>query len=183
MFALVALGSMALLAPRAALADSYETFTVSGTFADDSTLSGTITVDLDHGGYLSGADLNWSDVASAFTVVNLSATGCHLDGDLDLCNAYAYVTLDGTLSNYLYLVFPVASFVDYSGGSLCSDTVACGLGPSLGSTPDPDLTMGSVTPEGVAGPEPSSLLLLGIGVLGLSVMASRCKNAAQSAAA
>jgi len=161
-----ALGLAALLAPRAVLADTTVQFAASGTFADDSTLSGIFSVDVTTG-VVTSADLAWSDVGSAFTTIEPETT---LDG-------FAELVVENAAGNFIGLAFQSASLIGYSGGSLCSTADNCLGSPIIAfvesdaelmlESPSPDLlTSGSV----VATPEPSSLLLLSIGLFGLMAM-------------
>jgi len=159
---------IALLAPRAVLADTV--FTASGTFSDGSTLSGTVTINTTTGA-VTGADLLWTDVAAPLSTDILLGV---VFGNLQLSAE------DTTGVDYIELDFPFNSQsfpVGYAGGPLCSNSDTAGFcysdtslaGANL--TPTPlvvYLEQGSLTPPaGVPAPEPRGLLLLSIGLLGL----------------
>jgi PEP-CTERM motif len=190
-FALAALGLIALFAPRQALADpcsfnltqTCTTFDLSGTFEDGSLLTGTVTIDTTTG---------------LPTAVSAETTGPTSVGPLtDLGFSedqpqFFEIAAQGSNNNDIFLFFDVPNLIGYTGGDLCGVSLpecVSTMGPLVDQGPvfsfatDPVLlTEGSVTLPS-ATPEPSSLLLLGIGALVLSVMAFRRKNAAQSCAA
>jgi len=171
---------IALLAPRAVLADTVDQFTVSGTYSDSSTLSGTITIDTTTG-VVQAVDLAWSDVLPSLT--NFTQFGT--TSISTYTPSYAGLSVMDPAGDYLGLVFPVATLTDYLGGSLCngygSSPPLCPStgGPwatdaNLGTSPSTifDLETGTVELTGtVVTPEPTSLLLLGTGLLSLLVVA------------
>ncbi len=129
-----------------AMADSV--FDVSGTFTDGPDLSGTITINTSTG-LITSADLQ-TDGATFDDI--LGQDGTSFPG-----HWYAAINAPGFPGD-LQLVFDASSLVNYSGGSLSTQTTLYHAGPPY------DLASGTVTLASV--PEPSSLVLAGIAAAG-----------------
>jgi len=146
------------LAPSAVRADSI-VFDASGTFADGSTMSGTVTIDTT--GVVTAASLS-SSLPNAGPATFIAQT-------LDSTGTLYIVSVVETIPNEgdFNLVFPTATLIGYGGGGLCSIDISCPeisdyFPPAGGSGPFA-LTSGTLT----AVPEPSTVALLGTGLLGL----------------
>jgi len=167
---------IAPLAPQAVLADTIDQFTVSGTYYGGSTLSGTITIDTTTG-VVQAADLAWSTVVPDLTIFAENTFG-----PTPPYPAYASIEVSDSVGDFVGLVFPVSSFVDYTGGSLCNgyfdSPPLCPYSPGPWATDayegvSPSTTLVSletgtvVLTSVVSTPEPSGLLLLSTGLLSL----------------
>jgi hypothetical protein len=146
-----------LLAPASqANADQITTFEATGTFADTSLLSGTVTIDTTTDGLLA-IDLNIGTPASlAFTTTT---------GDLLYSNDGELVLLAFGTNSTLVLDVPVPSLVDYTSGPLGTSAANTHTYYAAGTseyTPI-DLTSGDLT--AVSAPEPASITLLASGIL------------------
>jgi hypothetical protein len=137
----------------------------------DGTGTGTVTLDQTTGRF---TDSNF----------NISGTA----GSAVFSGAATPSTATSTYSSYLFassisglsfdLFLPAASLASYTGGSICSTTSVCStnmsnvqyLGVDIDNVASGTLTM---VPAVATTPEPSSLLLLGTGVLVLGAMMRR----------
>jgi hypothetical protein len=163
--------SVLLLFTLAAHADPTTTLALNGTYAwnsQDYTTSGTISFDPDTGAILA-VDLsfgNWEGGSTAGFLTDFSAVN---EGTYPLDVEEAW-NLNPTQyeAPVIDLLLPVNSLVGYSGGSLCTLANQCADEYSTffalnrqGSFIDG--TLGAVSPT----PEPSSVILLGLGGLAM----------------
>ena len=164
-----------LLAASTLAAHADTIFNLNGTFATNGSpfepggdLTGTITLNSASNGF-SAIDATITSATNTyqFTTVNYQFQGAY--------DAYIVESVNG--GNELNLAIRYnGSLAGYSGSALCSDSSRCAIDLTsydLAGNPESDnLLTGSVTPQAVT-PEPSTLALLGTGILGLAGMARR----------
>lgn len=166
------MGAVLLAGSLACRADVVTMFNVNGTWDNGSltgpggTLTGTITIDVTTG-VATGIDVVETTTAastSGATSNTFSGIGAQGPGNME------YIVQSGGVNLFTELIFPTDSLIGYAGGNLCSLQNSCsgdftryGLGAA-----GPVLESGTVTPVSAATPEPSSLALLGTGVLGFA---------------
>ncbi len=160
------LGLIALAGPNAVWADS--TFTASGTFGDNSTLSGTLTINTSTG-FITGADLTVQYNISPSITENFTDILGQTPNSVDL---------EGSLFGELFVYIDASTLVGYPGGPLCSTSllscvgsVVSDLSPGSGVTGVPFndfLTSGTLTAPTASTPEPPTAVLLAASLLGLA---------------
>lgn len=173
----LALAASALLSLCAlAHADTINTYSVNETFGIGSA-TGSVTLDATTGMFTASNISFTSNLGNAtFSGAPTSAT------DQGTFNKVVFGS--GTTGVSLTLFLPVDSLTGYAGGSVCTFTASCGgnvsnvalLGVGSNATTSGTLTLtSSVTPPAPVAvtPEPSSLILLGTGILGVGGMLRR----------
>jgi hypothetical protein len=154
-----------LSAGLAARADTTTTFTfVDNTYADGATGTGTVTIDTTTG-VIGAIDFTFVDGAQEFTFSGSPTQGTSAFTPVDQFTAYNFG------GDILVLDIFASTLVGYNGGALCDSNGLCGGDGFVQLSGDPldALSTGSL----VATPEPSSFLLLGIGLFGAVGMMRR----------
>lgn len=166
------------------------TFNASGTFADGSTLSGTVIIDTSTGNGVLGGSLTIDNIGGV-SGDDVTLTGdIYNEGPLGGTNtwyAYEFDNGDSAGDYYLDLYIPAGATTlnGYTGGKLCSTTTSCNFdGPVytffgkdfIGSASYVDLTSGSLS-TGSGAPEPSSIALILGSVAALAAVRRRKRRA------
>jgi hypothetical protein len=169
---MAALGLIALAAPRAVWADTIVQFNVSGTFEDGSVLTGTVTIDTTSG-IPEGGRVETTGPTSVGPLISMGYSSDQpqfFEIAPQVCEPLVPCN-----SGFMYLFLDVPNLIGYTGGPICGLSTGCVStmgplpyqGPVFSYVTDPVyLTTGSLTLPAAA-PEPSSVVLLGIGLLGL----------------
>jgi PEP-CTERM motif-containing protein len=133
------------------------TFFATGVTANNSTLSGTLTID---------------PVSGAFLALDLTMSG-PLSFSVDVLGAFSQgpgetsiVGVSGPNSPQITIDLPVSTLVGYAGGSICTGGCPVNSIAAISDTNNSFFTSGSLT----AVPEPASLALAGGALLGLAML-------------
>lgn len=153
-----AAAAMMLAVGLSARADTMETFDLSGTFTNNTTVSGTVVIDTTTG-VVDSAVLSYLGMNFDVLFSQRADPGI---------GAYAFgVSPDSEPSFEIALGIAESSLVGFDGALLCSTTHTCdGVSGDYhqGSSGLVFLQSGALTPT----PEPSSVALLGTGLLGFA---------------
>jgi hypothetical protein len=136
------------------------TFVATGVTANNSTLSGTVTLD---------------PVSGAFLALNLSVSS-PFSFSVDILGAFSQgsgetsiVGVSGPNSPQITIDLPTATLAGYAGGSICTGGCTFNSIAATSETNNSLFTSGSLTPV----PEPASLALAGGALLGLAIWRGR----------
>jgi hypothetical protein len=153
-----------LVGPGLLAASADTIFTVGGTFTDGSALSGSIDINTTAStNWVTGGTINVGSDAYTFSgFQSVEGAGAGTEW-------LAYFTDNS--GNHLDIIFPTTSLAGYTGGVLCSNSNACANPTQYGDTSAGIVYLSQGNSSTV--PEPSSLLLLAGGLIGLGLLSRK----------
>ena len=158
---------LAIAAPVCAHADTL--FSLSASFANGDTATGTLDLDTVSGLVLGGTATLFDSSDSPFATLPV-ITGPPLQGIQRSRGSFDALIVYNGVNDFLQLDLPTISLVGYGGSAIVIDPHFSNIGVNNQLS---QLTSGAFSPATASTPEPSSLLLLGTGMLGLLSAARR----------
>jgi hypothetical protein len=167
----------------ASAGDITRKFQLSGTFADDSMVSGTLTIDLTDG-MITASNLSYLGQSYTDILTQGAFFGETQPGQTPIPVGYDFAVGIFSAAPQIFFIFQGTSTVDsligYGGGSLCSINAACGpdqegnfFVSSFDAVNGEFIPLQSGQLGATATPEPSTLILFGTTFLGLGLSLRR----------
>jgi hypothetical protein len=165
------------ISPVIAHADTLTTFSLSDvTFinatggAPAGAATGTVVIDTTTGTFVS-ANIDYSNIKGGLTFEGPTGSTQTYAG-----NTQTYTDISDTTTLFTFVLdLPGSSLIGYTGGNICSETSMCAgyMSGIVGDSTTLIADTGSLVADPVPAPEPSSLLLLATGLLGIGTTVKR----------